>query len=118
MDDPNQMAKEIEQRRLQGQNEVLLHALGQAILAPIDLKKGSLYILDSGGAGGCWSRSLAKACAPVQHHFFSADIDGTIFPSNPESGFTYIAHDIRKPWPAEYQGFFDLVHQRNVLAGA
>lgn len=41
-----------EQRRLEGQHEVMLYAMGKAVYAPIDLGTPGLRILDSGGANG------------------------------------------------------------------
>lgn len=46
------------------------------------------------------------------------DVWTEVFPQNPPPNFQFYEQDICKPWPAFWQGTFDLVHQRTVLVNA
>ncbi|KAK3625440.1 hypothetical protein LTR56_020443 [Elasticomyces elasticus] len=108
-----------EQQRLEGQHEVILHAMGgKPLYAPIDLSKPNLRILDSGGANGRWIRDLRASLLPAQHQYVCTDVVPSIFPDNPPDDTSYVVQDIRNPWPFEMQGSFDLVHERFVIPGA
>ncbi|KAK4953662.1 20S-pre-rRNA D-site endonuclease nob1 [Elasticomyces elasticus] len=108
-----------EQQRLEGQHEVIIHAMGgKPLYTPIDFSKPKLRILDSGGANGRWIRDLRASLLPAQHHYVCTDVVPSIFPSNPPDDTSYVVQDIRNPWPAEMQSSFDLVHERFVIPGA
>lgn len=66
---------------------------------------------------GTWIRDLAASIAPVEHQVVGTDIDGSNLPTKPPAGQTYQVQDIKKPWPADWQGKFDFVHQRLALVG-
>ncbi|KAI4858862.1 hypothetical protein F4820DRAFT_196154 [Hypoxylon rubiginosum] len=101
--------------RLRNQHDVIKVAMGGLVLAPVDLSKSPLRILDSGTADGTWIRDLAATCAPVRHEFYGTDINPADFPTDPPAGTIYKAHDVNKPWPEDWNSRFDLVHQRFVL---
>ncbi|KAI0165388.1 hypothetical protein GGR52DRAFT_575479 [Hypoxylon sp. FL1284] len=106
---------EAEISRLQNQHDVIKDAMGALVLAPVDLSKSPLKILDSGTADGTWIRDLQATCAPVQHQFYGTDINPADFPADPPASTVYQVHDVNKPWPEDWNGRFDLVHQRFVL---
>lgn len=113
-----------EKARLAYQHEVVLDAMGdRAVLAPVELTKTSLRILDSGAANGRWlldlRRSLQQDSRPsIQHDYVGTDIDPSLYPSSPPLDVSFGNQSIREPFPAEWQGTFDLVHQRLVMAAA
>ncbi|KAK4500132.1 hypothetical protein PRZ48_008318 [Zasmidium cellare] len=108
-----------EQARLEGQHEVVLHAMnGQAIYAPIDLSMPNLRILDSGCANGRWLQDLAKSVAPTQHSYVGTDVADGAFPDHAPENFTFVKQSITDPWPDSWKGSFDIVHQRFTLAAA
>ncbi|KAF2973068.1 hypothetical protein GQX73_g500 [Xylaria multiplex] len=107
-----------ESTRLQNQHEVIKDAMGGLILAPIDLKSSPLRILDSGTADGTWIRDFAASVAPVQHNLYGTDLNPAEFPSDVPPGTVYQAQDVNQPWPQDWEGTFDLVHQRLVLVAA
>ncbi len=61
---------------------------------------------------------LALTCAPAAHQYYGTDLLDVFFPPNPPENLHYSEQDIRNPWPAEWQGTFDFVHQRTVLVNA
>ncbi|KAI0206558.1 hypothetical protein F4808DRAFT_455314 [Astrocystis sublimbata] len=108
-----------EATRLQNQHEVTKDAMGgRLVRAPIDLETPQLRILDSGTADGTWLQDLAASVAPVQHKLYGTDVNDTGFPSNDSSGTVYQVQDVNQPWPKDWEGQFDLVHQRLVLVAA
>lgn len=106
-----------EQARLEGQHEVILYAMGgQAVYAPIDFSQPGLRILDSGCANGRWLKDLA-ANSPAKHTYFGTDVVSSLYPNPPPPNFHFQNQSIVDPWPESWNGTFDLVHQRLVLAG-
>lgn len=67
---------------------------------------------------GTWIRDLKASTAPVGHQFYGTDINANEFPTDVPPGTTYQAQDITRPWPKDWEGQFDLVHQRLVLIAA
>ncbi|KAI0110942.1 hypothetical protein GGR51DRAFT_510583 [Nemania sp. FL0031] len=112
------LANSNEATRLQNQHEVIKDAMGGLILAPLDVKTSPLRILDSGTADGTWLRDFAGSVATVQHKLYGTDLNPTEFPSDDPPGTVYQEQDVRKPWPKDWEGQFDLVHQRLVLVAA
>ncbi|OCL14894.1 S-adenosyl-L-methionine-dependent methyltransferase [Glonium stellatum] len=112
------MKSEEEVSRLSNQHEIIKDAMGGLILANIDLSTRPLRVLDSATADGTWIRDFASGYALVQHEIHGADIDPTNFPANPPAGTIYRVQDIKKSWPEDWKGTFDLVHQRLALVGA
>ncbi|KAF9881766.1 methyltransferase [Colletotrichum karsti] len=106
-----------EKARLGDQHEILLHAMrGRAILAPVDLSRPSLRILDSGAADGRWLTDLRSSIGGDSHEYVGTDIDPSLYPSSPPEDVYFCNQSIRKPFPDEWQGTFDVVHQRLVMA--
>lgn len=122
--------KKSEKTRLAYQHEVVLNAMDdRAVLAPIDLSKPGLRILDSGAANGRWLLDLhrsiltdAECCSgdkeQPRHEYVGTDVDSSLYPSSPPPGMSFCNQSIREPFPAAWQGTFDLVHQRLVMAAA
>lgn len=109
-----------EVERLRNQHQVLKHDMGgKLILAPIDLSTPSLRILDSGTLDGTWIQDVAsKLPASAEHELYGTDINLDNVPKEPPAGTTYQIQDVNKPWPDEWKGSFDFVHQRLVVANA
>lgn len=64
---------------------------------------------------GTWIRDLAATHPNANHEYTGTDINPAEFPVEPPSGTIYQVHDINKPWPEDWAGRFDFVHQRLVL---
>jgi len=68
---------------------------------------------------GTWLRDIEAMSAPTQHQLYGTDINPAEFPStdisSPSGTITYQTQDVNKPWPSDWTGKFDLVHQRLVL---
>lgn len=115
---------ESEKARLAYQHEILLDAMGgRAVLAPLDFTKNRLRILDSGASNGRWLLDLRNAIQlnaqeKLQHEYIGTDIDSSLYPASPPPGISFQNQSIRSPFPSEWQGTFDLVHQRLVMAAA
>ncbi|KAH6657436.1 hypothetical protein BKA67DRAFT_555263 [Truncatella angustata] len=112
------LGNDLEAKRLRNQHDVIKDAMGGLVLAPVDFSASPLKILDSATADGTWIRDLAAAYPDVKHEFIGIDINPAEFPAEPPGGTTYQVHDINKPWPEEWAGHFDFVHQRLVLVSA
>ncbi|KUJ19283.1 S-adenosyl-L-methionine-dependent methyltransferase [Mollisia scopiformis] len=106
--------KEIE--RLTAQHKIMKSCYEKLILAPIDLSKPGLRILDSGCADGLWLREVQPLIASP-HSLIGTDFNPNLFPSDPPGQIMHQAQDITKPWPADWANSFDFVHQRLVLGG-
>ena len=108
-----------ELKRLHDNHEVFTAAMGSLLLAPIDLSKPGLRILDSATADGTWLRDLQSSTPNSTHHtYIGTDIVPELFSSTLPANLTLQTHDFMKPWPSEWQNSFDLVHQRLGLAGS
>ncbi|KAF2117654.1 hypothetical protein BDV96DRAFT_644005 [Lophiotrema nucula] len=111
---------ESETTRLAFQHRVIRDAMnGRLVLAPIDLYKAPLQILDSCTADGLWIRDLQSSLPPniaSQHAFIGTDIEESYFPTDPPGNTTYHVQDVNKPWPEQWNEKFDLVHQRLSIA--
>ncbi|MCJ1247526.1 hypothetical protein MMC30_004740 [Trapelia coarctata] len=107
-----------EKARLTDQHDVMMDAMGgKAIFVPIDLSKPGLRILDSGTADGRWLFGL-RSTSPAKHEYVGIDIDEGLYPESAPEDMHFQNQSIREPFPAEWQGSFDLVHQRLVMAAA
>nr|QPP19379.1 PenN [Penicillium steckii] len=105
--------------RLQMQHGWLKATIPELILAPIDRtrKHPTTQILDSGTADGIWLRDVSTQFASSPISCIGTDISPSLFPANHATGeIQYMAQSIKDPWPVEFEGRFDLVHQRLVLA--
>ncbi|TDZ27930.1 Methyltransferase psoC [Colletotrichum spinosum] len=107
-----------EKARLADQHEVLLDAMGgRGLLAPADLSRSNLRILDSGAADGRWLLDLRQSMSPDGgHEYVGTDIDPSLYPPSPPADMRFCNQSIREPFPDDWQGTFDVVHQRLVMA--
>lgn len=105
--------------RLQQQHGWLKDAMPELILAPIDRtrEQPTTQILDSGTADGIWLRDVSTQFGTSPLSCVGTDISPSLFPAKHIAGsIQYLAQSIKDPWPTEFTGRFDLVHQRLVLA--
>ena len=134
-------------KRLKDNDEVFKAAMGGAFLiAPVDFSRPGLKVLDSAAAdgefclrgkrrplwpvqdGGCFQRSPADSPAtwlrdlqssnPPGHQYIGTDINEAIFPKTLPDGITMQKQSFTDPWPSDWNGTFDVVHQKLGLAGA
>lgn len=103
--------------RLTEQDAVITHLMdGKRILAPIDLARPNLRILDSGTADGLFLRGI-QPLLTEPFTLLGYDVMQSFFPSTVPPHTTFALHDIAEPWPAELQGTCDLVYQRFTIPG-
>jgi hypothetical protein len=64
-----------------------------------------------------WIRDLQASISPndSQHSYTGTDIEASYFPENAPRNTSYQVQNITKPWPADWNGKFDFVHQRLAL---
>ncbi|KAK3648258.1 hypothetical protein LTR56_007671 [Elasticomyces elasticus] len=102
-----------EQQRLEGQHEVIIHAMGgKPLYTPIDLSKPNLRILDSGGANGRWIRDLRASWLPAQHQYVCTDVVPSIFPSDPPDDTSYLVEmdfPANEKNPPAFEMFFEIM---------
>jgi len=103
--------------RLDTQHIVIREAMGSLVLAPIDLSKPGLRILDQATGGGIWLHDM-KSTSPARHTYVGTDIVDDYFPSEPVPDMSFHNQSMTEPWPDSWAGSFDLVHSRFALAGA
>ncbi|MCJ1380197.1 hypothetical protein MMC17_003300 [Xylographa soralifera] len=104
-------------RPLTAQHDAIKECMGRLVLAPVDLTKPDVRVLDSGTGDGHWLSDLA-ASLPQSHSatFIGTDIKTANFPQGSEaSNIIFKSQSIIQPWPVEWHNSFDLVHQRLVL---
>ncbi|KAI2464378.1 hypothetical protein F4781DRAFT_73393 [Annulohypoxylon bovei var. microspora] len=107
-----------EQVRLEDQHETVIYAMGgRALYAPIDLTKPGLRILDSACANGRWIKDLIVN-SPAKHEYVGTDVVESLYPNPPPEGTHFLDQSIKEPFPEAWNGSFDLVHQRLVMAAA
>ncbi|KAF2122851.1 putative methyltransferase SirN-like protein [Lophiotrema nucula] len=106
-------------QRLSFQHEVLKNHIGALVLAPVEVSKGGLRILDSATADGLWLRDLAGN-VPADNTYVGTDIMEAYFPPESDwpSNMSLTIQSITKPWPVTWREGFDLVHQRFALPAA
>ena len=112
-----------EARRLRAQHELCTAAVGGLILAPIDLARPNLRVLDSGAADGYFFVDLYSQLPSATRD--SAELIGTDIASYPDAADFELPtnvklskQDILEPWPESWKASFDLVCQRNTIANA
>ncbi|ORY13904.1 hypothetical protein BCR34DRAFT_510426 [Clohesyomyces aquaticus] len=106
-----------EYKRLRAQHDMIKNVMnGKLVLAPVDLSKPDLAVLDSATADGYWLQDLATITEPTAT-LVGADIAPQHFLRQSElsANIALITHNIFDPWPMQYHNKFDLVHQRFVL---
>jgi SAM-dependent methyltransferase len=104
--------------RLRAQHSLAKAALGNLILCPLDLSRPNLKILDSGTGDGYFLLDILSQLENPD----SACLIGTDIVSFPDIGLpqnvTLSKQDILDEWPVEWEGKFDLVHQRATMVNA
>lgn len=108
---------EKEVARLTEQDAIIVYMMGnKRILAPVDLKKPGLQILDSATADALFLREI-QPLLTAPYKLLGFDIMPSFFPPTPPPHTTLAIHDIAEPWPAELLATCDLVHQRLAIPG-
>ncbi|KAJ5972729.1 uncharacterized protein N7479_002647 [Penicillium vulpinum] len=93
--------------------------MGRLVVAPVDLTRPKLRILDSGTADGRWLLDLhASLPFTLGHQYIGIDSLSKLFSTNLPTQITLKEQRIDATWPIEWQGSFDYVHQRLVLPGS
>lgn len=109
----------LEAQRLQCQHELVKDALGGLILCPIDLSGPHLRILDSGTGNGYWLHDLRTQLKyPETATMVGTDIAPVANASHLPVNIMLCKQNILEDWPQEWEGSFDLVHQRATMAYA
>jgi len=108
-----------EATRLHAQHHLTKGALGGLVLCPLDTHRSGLRILDSGTADGYFLLDLYSEL----EHAESATMIGTDISTYPglldlPSNVKLLKQDILSPWPEDWKGTFDFVHQRHTMASA
>lgn len=101
--------------RLNIQHSVLLDSMKALLFAPIDLSTPSLRILDLATANGLWLKDL-KSTTKASHEYIGTDITDQMFPQKLPSSISLTVQSNTEPWPKDWPGAFDLVHERFSLA--
>jgi SAM-dependent methyltransferase len=110
----DELTSEEDVARLRQSHIVVKHAMNNRLVyAPVDFTGESLRIVDACTADGYWLLDLHKDVPNSDMHaFFGFDIDGTRFPKDVPEGVTLQVQDVNGPFPPDWPGSFDLVHQR------
>lgn len=66
---------------------------------------------------GRWIKDL-QAASPAKHEYVGTDVVESLYPKPAPEGTRFLDQSIKEPFPAEWQGTFDIVHQRLVMAAA
>ena len=112
-----------EARRLRAQHDLCTAAVGGLILAPVDLTRPNLRVLDSGTADGYFLVDLySKLPASTRK---SAELLGTDIASYPPpvdfelpASVKLSKQDMLESWPESWKRSFDLVCQRAAIPNA
>ncbi|OAQ62674.1 methyltransferase - protein [Pochonia chlamydosporia 170] len=115
---PQPAASEGENERLQINHHVVKLAMGGSLLlAPFDVTRPNLKILDSGTSDGYWLTEFRKTLTrPETCTMNGFDITDERFPDPPPKGIALRVQDVMGPFPDSWLDTFDVVHQRFVLA--
>ncbi|CAH0018875.1 unnamed protein product [Clonostachys rhizophaga] len=105
--------REIE--RMRNQHEWIKISFGGLIKAPIDFSKKHQKILDAATADGTWLLD-ARTLFPPETELVGFDIAPELFgpPELRPQNVSLVTADLLEGLPAEWDGCFDLVHQRFV----
>ncbi|KAI1176572.1 hypothetical protein F4777DRAFT_587826 [Nemania sp. FL0916] len=103
--------------RLTANDSVFAYGMNnKRVLAPLDMTKPGLKVLDSATADGLFLRAieplLAKPCTLSGY-----DIMPSFFPASHPPHFTYGVHNLAEQWPVDMHGQYHLVHQRFAIPG-
>ncbi|KAF9241487.1 hypothetical protein DTO013E5_8786 [Penicillium roqueforti] len=104
-----------EAERMQNQHEWLKGGANGLILAPIDLNRSGLRVLDAATADGYWMQDV-KSIFPKDAEFVGFDNAPEGYPPLKDSSqFQIVKQNLVEEFPAEWKDSFDLVHQRFVI---
>ncbi|KAI0143692.1 S-adenosyl-L-methionine-dependent methyltransferase [Xylariaceae sp. FL1272] len=111
-----------EAKRLSDQHACIKHAMGdKLIIAPVDLTRANLRVLDTGTSDGTWLIDFrSQLPSPETATLVGTDISSARFPlaSKIPENISFQIQDMFQPWPEELHNRFDFVHQRLLLAGS
>ncbi|KAE8137352.1 hypothetical protein BDV38DRAFT_283192 [Aspergillus pseudotamarii] len=103
--------------RLAAQHEVFLEHMGVLCVAPINLHRPRLRILDSGTADGRWLHDLRESLPSYSHEYVGTDSVKKMFPRDSPNEISFHLQRADDAWPPSWQESFDYVHQRLVIPG-
>ena len=103
-----------ETTRLHAQHDLVVDALDGELLCPLNTSQQGLRILDIGTADGWWLHCVRKKLA----HPETAELIGTDIAPYPDAVENVTIHDFREAFPQEWQGRFDMIQLRAVMASA
>ncbi|CAI7629488.1 unnamed protein product [Penicillium glandicola] len=105
--------------RLAAQHEVFLQSMGRLVVAPVDLTRPNLRILDAGAADGRWLLDLHSSLpSTLGHQYIGIDSLSKFFSTSLPNQIILKEQRIDATWPPGWQSSFDYVHQRLVLPGS
>ncbi|KAL4903794.1 hypothetical protein BDW74DRAFT_179382 [Aspergillus multicolor] len=107
----------VENKRLAGQHQIVKFGMGRLVLAPLDITRKGLRILDAATSDGYWLEEFASSLLhPETCDLIGTDITSNRFPKEPK-GMRLVVQSSLGPFPESWTQSFDLVHQRFVLTG-
>ncbi|KAL2786474.1 hypothetical protein BJX66DRAFT_342157 [Aspergillus keveii] len=93
--------------------------MGKLLLAPLQVSRENLRILDAGTSDGFWLTEFLPTLAhPETCDIIGIDITNERFPETPPRAVTLAVQTSLGAWPASFLHSFDLAHQCLVLLGA
>ncbi|RYP29374.1 hypothetical protein DL767_006760 [Monosporascus sp. MG133] len=104
--------------RMKNQHEWIKGSFGGLIKAPIDYEKKHQKVLDSATADGTWLSDV-RTLFPPETELVGFDIASELYPPSEllPTNVSLLTGDLSKDLPAEWNQYFDLVHQRFVFPG-
>lgn len=84
---------------------------------PIDNHPGFMAMITDVFVGR-WIVDLQKEASPVEHDYIGTDVVESLYPKPPPKRTHFQDQSIKEPFPSEWQGTFDVIHQRLVMAAA
>ncbi|KAL4887209.1 hypothetical protein BJY04DRAFT_212257 [Aspergillus karnatakaensis] len=107
----------VENRRLAGQHAIVKLGMGRLVLAPMDITRKDLRILDAATSDGFWLEEFASSLLyPETCDLVGTDITENRFPEKAK-GIRLVVQSSLGPFPDSWTQSFDLVHQRFLLPG-
>ncbi|KAI9875173.1 MAG: hypothetical protein M1830_008793 [Pleopsidium flavum] len=103
--------------RMRNQHEWVKGCASGLVKAPLDTTKPRLRIMDSATADGYWIRDVADMF-PKDAEFVGFDITPDFYPPlhTIPPKVHYEVQNLIEPFPAQWKGAFDLVHQRFIIS--
>ncbi|KAL4949371.1 hypothetical protein BDW69DRAFT_202891 [Aspergillus filifer] len=104
-----------EAERMQNQHEWLKAGANGLVLAPVDLNRSSMRVLDAATADGYWMQD-AKTVFPLDTDFVGFDNAPEGYPPlDIKPPLNIIKQNLIEEFPAAWKNAFDFVHQRFVI---